>query len=515
MKRRREICLWRVFGCLVFAVACRANHSVRTVMLLKSGSTNNFDTMWNTDGAINDPHGNKSLIQFVDQLASSTDFKADIDQAWGDITELEIIGYNALGDELFYAEFDVAGKNISQVNSWFIGSDLVDTSFGISNPSTVVRDGDKELIIATNSNEAWFSILHPASGVDPKIVLAVNSSAALTVDSIGELDSLSPNAESVPLLTLTHTGGYIYIINVSVELFSRGWTDGFIYIDRISINATNSTGHAMLFSFEYLSNSIDKFSEYDDNGNHYFDTDGTPLDIHVLLVEGLRISYEWDVEQSTIELYGPTANSYVDVPMIAVLAHLGDSTHTVSTTDSGTTTNSGNSTTVGSGTTTDTVTTTDFPSTTTSSEVTSLYHVYPNLTVSVNGTLYCPCNQTSNISTTLNLTSIYQDSNKTFEELIADLTLDADTLSSNTRKYVSASDDRASAATLGTVGIVIIVSTVSFIVYMDSARLVQEASKIRKNYKILKKRLSKRSLRVETIKVECKEDQQDIPDILK
>ena len=128
--------------------------------------------------------------------------------------------------------------------------------------------------------------------------------------------------------------------------------------------------------------------------------------------------------------------------------------------------------------------------------------------------MYCPCNETGNVAQTPNLTSIYSDSGKTFEELIADLTLDADTLSSNTRKYNSATDNRASAATLGTLGIALIISVISFIVYLDSARLVLEATKIKKNYRILKKRLSKRSLRVETIHVECKEEP-DVPDILK
>jgi hypothetical protein len=129
--------------------------------------------------------------------------------------------------------------------------------------------------------------------------------------------------------------------------------------------------------------------------------------------------------------------------------------------------------------------------------------------------MYCPCNETISSTRTPNLTSIYSNTNKTFEELIADLTLDADTLSSNTRRYKSATDNRASATTLGTVGIVIIVSCISFIVYLDSATLILEATKIKKNYKILKKRLSKRSLKVEAIQVQCKDDGPDIPDILK
>lgn len=207
----------------------------------------------------------------------------------------------------------------------------------------------------------------------------------------------------------------------------------------------------------------------------------------------------------------------------------GSTTVTGSTTDletaliTGSTTNQANtgSTTDPGNTTSSPATTTTSPATSTTSPlsaVTSLYNVYPNLSVSINGTLYCPCNTSNNTQTTTNLTSIYQDSNKTFEELLADLTLDANTLSSTTRKYTSAMDSRPSATTLGSLGLIIIISSVSFIVYLDSARLVKEATKIKKTYRVLKKRLSKRSLKVDSISIECLEDNQypqEIPDILK
>lgn len=57
-------------------------------------------------------------------------------------------------------------------------------------------------------------------------------------------------------------------INVTSELFSRGWLDGFIFINSISVNATNSTNHVMLFSFEYSDDIGTTFREYDANGIH-------------------------------------------------------------------------------------------------------------------------------------------------------------------------------------------------------------------------------------------------------
>lgn len=57
-------------------------------------------------------------------------------------------------------------------------------------------------------------------------------------------------------------------INVTSELFSRGWLDGFIFVDRISVSATNSTDHVMLFSFEYSDDMGITYREYENKGIH-------------------------------------------------------------------------------------------------------------------------------------------------------------------------------------------------------------------------------------------------------
>ena len=61
------------------------DQSIRTLLLLKSGSSHNFDTLWNSNIAINDPYGNYSLIQDGKKLAGLSDFKIDINSSWGDI----------------------------------------------------------------------------------------------------------------------------------------------------------------------------------------------------------------------------------------------------------------------------------------------------------------------------------------------------------------------------------------------------------------------------------------------
>ena len=53
---------------------------------------------------------------------------------------------------------------------------------------------------------------------------------------------------------------------------------------------------------------------------------------------------------------------------------------------------------------------------------------------------------------------------------------------------------------------VFIAMTASFVVYMDGATLVKALTKIPKNYKRLKKRLSKRSLRVDDISTQIVEN---------
>lgn len=86
------------------------------------------------------------------------------------------------------------------------------------------------------------------------------------------------------------------------------------------------------------------------------------------------------------------------------------------------------------------------------------------------------------------------DENATFEEMIAALTLDADSLSSTKRKYKSAPDSRPTAASLGVIGTVIIVSVIGFIVYLDSATLVSQMFRLKRKYMRLKRQISRKSI---------------------
>lgn len=53
-------------------------------MLLTAGDGNSFTGLWNTQGPINDPFGNKSTSDDVELLFSTGDFKAQVESNWGE-----------------------------------------------------------------------------------------------------------------------------------------------------------------------------------------------------------------------------------------------------------------------------------------------------------------------------------------------------------------------------------------------------------------------------------------------
>ena len=107
----------------------------------------------------------------------------------------------------------------------------------------------------------------------------------------------------------------------------------------------------------------------------------------------------------------------------------------------------------------------------------------------INGSQYCPC--------------LAKQTNGTLEfdidKVIQELTLNAKQLSSYTSKFTSAEDNRPSAQTLGSLGLIIIIGVVVTIIVLDSHNLSREFKKIRKNYKYIKRRISQRSLKVQIL----------------
>ena len=85
------------------------------------------------------------------------------------------------------------------------------------------------------------------------------------------------------------------------------------------------------------------------------------------------------------------------------------------------------------------------------------------------------------------------------EEIVAELTVDKTSVSAYTRKYTSADDRRPTAQTLGSVGVIILAAVVGSIIYIDSASLIREIGRLRHNYKHLKRRLSRKSLKVDAL----------------
>ena len=85
------------------------------------------------------------------------------------------------------------------------------------------------------------------------------------------------------------------------------------------------------------------------------------------------------------------------------------------------------------------------------------------------------------------------------EELVAELTVDRTTVSAYTRKYTSAEDKRATAQTVGGIGVIILAVVFGGIIYFDSASLLREIGRLQHNYKHLKRRLSRKSLKVDML----------------
>ncbi|WAR11914.1 hypothetical protein MAR_026094 [Mya arenaria] len=118
------------------------------------------------------------------------------------------------------------------------------------------------------------------------------------------------------------------------------------------------------------------------------------------------------------------------------------------------------------------------------------YTMYPNLSVSVNGTLYWPCNVSYAPAAPHNTAIEHQS----FNEMIAEMTFDPKTLSKNTRRYISAPDDRTSSVIIGTFAMAVIFSVVSFILLLDSSRLVTWIAKMTPKCRKLKMKFPTRSL---------------------
>ena len=85
------------------------------------------------------------------------------------------------------------------------------------------------------------------------------------------------------------------------------------------------------------------------------------------------------------------------------------------------------------------------------------------------------------------------------DEVIKLLTLDTKQLSSYTSKFTSAEDNRPSAQTLGSLGIIVLVCVFGFIIYLDSTSLFREFKKLRNNCKSVKRRISERNLKTKTL----------------
>ena len=105
----------------------------------------------------------------------------------------------------------------------------------------------------------------------------------------------------------------------------------------------------------------------------------------------------------------------------------------------------------------------------------------------INGQTYCPC---------FNVTVLKTNETVDIDRIVAELTVDKKQLSAYTRKFTSAEDNRPSAQTLGSLGVIVIVIAVGSIIYLDSASLLQELGRLRHNYKYLKRKLSKRISKV-------------------
>ncbi|KAL4224999.1 hypothetical protein ACF0H5_015694 [Mactra antiquata] len=353
--------------------------------------------------------------------------------------------------------------------------------------------------------------------------------------STTNLDTITTSQEA--LLTVTHTQSISHTITIADELSIRGWTDLILYFNGISVDALNAIGEVVQYSL-YFSADGTTFTQFLPNANP-FDTDGSVVDTSIRFETAIKIMYASTVVSSTIHIYGPPGDSYVDVPYLQIDIHfdgITSSTGPPSTTTATTTTTSVGSastssvstttTSVGSASTssvsttttsvgsasTSSVSPTSFSPTTMGSTVADIYDVFPNMTLLINGTLYCPCNDTN--ITYPPLTSIYDNMNLTFEERLNDLAVDPDVLSSNTRKYESAKDNRPSAATMGTLGIVSLISVLAFIVYLDSATLVLEAKKVKRNFRRCKKKCKSKT-KVKTIEIKPADETIPISEISK